>query len=34
MEYFERFGMALARLQWAGPGISKQVVPQSNLSSS
>ena len=28
-EYFDRFGGALAMLQWAGPGISKQVVPQS-----
>jgi hypothetical protein len=27
MEYFDRFGGALAKLQWAGPGISKQVVP-------
>jgi len=31
LEYFERFGGAMAKLQWAGPGISKQVVPQSQL---
>ena len=29
MDYFDRYGGALAQLQWAGPGISKQVVPQS-----
>jgi hypothetical protein len=32
MEYFDRYGGALAKLQWAGPGISKQVVPQSAFS--
>jgi hypothetical protein len=31
MEYFERYGGALAKLQWSGPGVAKQVVPQSNL---
>jgi uncharacterized delta-60 repeat protein len=31
MSYFERFNGALARLQWSGPGISKQVVPTSRL---
>jgi uncharacterized delta-60 repeat protein len=29
MEYFDRFGGAQAKLQWAGPGIAKGVVPQS-----
>lgn len=32
MEYFERAGGASAKLQWSGPGISKQVIPESNLS--
>ncbi|MBE9010436.1 DUF4347 domain-containing protein [Pseudanabaenaceae cyanobacterium LEGE 13415] len=31
MEYFENAGSASARLAWAGPGIAKQVVPQSQL---
>jgi len=31
LEYFERFGGALAKLQWSGPGIAKQLVPTSAL---
>ncbi|BAU12498.1 PA14 domain-containing protein [Leptolyngbya sp. NIES-3755] len=31
MEYFENGGLASARLAWAGPGITKQIVPQSQL---
>jgi uncharacterized delta-60 repeat protein len=31
LEYFDRAGGANAKLQWSGPGISKQVVPQANL---
>ncbi|GAP93589.1 PA14 domain-containing protein [Leptolyngbya sp. NIES-2104] len=34
MEYFENGGQASARLAWAGPGITKQIVPQSQLFSS
>src|SRR3954469_5378407 len=32
MEYFDRFGGAVAKLQWSGPGIAKQVVPPSAFS--
>jgi hypothetical protein len=32
MEYFDRYGGAQAKLQWAGPGMTKQVVPQSVFS--
>ena len=31
MDYFDRAGGAQAKLQWSGPGITKQVVPQSVL---
>ena len=31
LEYIERAGGANAKLQWSGPNISKQVVPQANL---
>jgi uncharacterized delta-60 repeat protein len=31
MEYFDRYNGALAKLQWSGPGIAKQVVPTSVL---
>jgi hypothetical protein len=31
LEYYENTGGATARLLWSGPGISKQVVPQSAL---
>src|SRR5207237_3309811 len=31
MKYFDRYYGALARLQWSGPGIAKQVVPTSVL---
>lgn len=31
LEYFEQSGGATAQLLWSGPGISKQVVPQSRL---
>jgi hypothetical protein len=31
IDYFEKTGGATAQLLWSGPGISKQVVPQSRL---
>ena len=31
MEYYERFGNAVAQLLWSGPGTPKQVVPASAL---
>lgn len=31
MEYYERGGGAVARLQWAYPGQATQVIPQSRL---
>ncbi|MBN8562674.1 MAG: DUF4347 domain-containing protein [Leptolyngbya sp. UWPOB_LEPTO1] len=31
MDYYENGGLASARLQWSAPGITKQVVPQSQL---
>lgn len=31
LEYYENTGSAVARLLWSGPGISKQVIPQSRL---
>jgi hypothetical protein len=31
MEYFDRYGEAVARLMWSGPGISRQIVPQAAL---
>jgi hypothetical protein len=31
MEFYERAGQAVARLLWSGPGIPKQVIPQSQL---
>lgn len=31
MEYYENGGGAVARLNWSGPGITKQTVPQSVL---
>jgi hypothetical protein len=31
LDYFEKTGGATAQLLWSGPGISKQVVPQSRL---
>jgi parallel beta-helix repeat protein len=32
LEYFEDFGGAQLRLEWSGPGITRQVIPQANLS--
>jgi hypothetical protein len=31
VEYFEQRGQALARLEWQGPGIARQVVPSTAL---
>ncbi|MDP5169210.1 MAG: PA14 domain-containing protein [Bacteroidia bacterium] len=31
MEYYENTGGAVAQLSWAGPGVSKQIIPQANL---
>ncbi|HIK15140.1 MAG TPA: glycoside hydrolase family 55 protein [Leptolyngbyaceae cyanobacterium M33_DOE_097] len=31
MEYYENGGGAVSRLLWSGPGITKQVIPQSQL---
>jgi hypothetical protein len=31
LEYYENGGGAVARLLWSGPGLSKQVIPQSQL---
>ena len=31
LEYFERAGGARAEFRWSGPGITKQIVPQSAL---
>jgi glucose/arabinose dehydrogenase len=31
LEYFDNTGRAVARLAWAGPGITKQIIPQSRL---
>jgi hypothetical protein len=31
MEYYERSGGAVARLRWAYPGQSTQVIPQARL---
>lgn len=31
MEYFDKFGGAVSRLSWSGPGISKSVIPASFL---
>jgi hypothetical protein len=32
MDYYENWGGAVARLEWSGPGTSRQTVPQSRLS--
>ncbi|KAM3107674.1 PA14 domain-containing protein [Phormidesmis sp. 146-33] len=34
LDYFENTGGAVSRLSWAGPGVSKQIIPQSQLFSS
>jgi hypothetical protein len=34
LEYFDRSYGAVMKLQWSGPGVSKQVVPQTRLYSS
>ncbi len=31
LEYFENFGGAQLRLEWSGPGVTRQVIPQANL---
>ncbi len=31
LEYYENTGSAVSRLLWSGPGVSKQVIPQSQL---
>lgn len=31
LEYFENGGAALIQLRWQGPGIAKQIIPQSRL---
>ncbi len=31
MEYYERGGGAVAELRWRGPGIARQIIPQSRL---
>ena len=31
MQYYENTGGAVAELRWEGPGVSKQIIPQSNL---
>jgi len=31
LEYYENTGAAVARLLWSGPGMSKQIIPQSQL---
>ena len=31
LEYYENGGGAMAKLSWSGPGVGKQIVPQSNL---
>lgn len=31
MEFYERGGLAVAELRWSGPGVPKQLIPQSQL---
>jgi polygalacturonase len=31
LEYYENTGSAVAKLLWSGPGVTKQIVPQSQL---